>query len=96
MAWLALHDKKKPDEEFFRFLPIITREAIDERNSVRKGVNWALRQIGKRSRRFHKEAIIISEKIIKLDSKSARWIASDALRELRSAAVHNRLKKKSK
>lgn len=96
MAWLALHDKKKPEEEFLRFLPIITREAVDERNSVRKGVNWALRQIGKRSHILHKEAIIVSEEIMKLDSKSARWIATDALKELRSATVHNRLKKKPK
>ncbi|HUW43005.1 MAG TPA: DNA alkylation repair protein [Thermoplasmata archaeon] len=91
MAALSVHDKKSSDKEFERFLPIIVREAKDERNYVRKAVNWALRQIGKRNGRLNIKAIQTAEKIRRIDSKSARWIASDALRELRSEAVKKRL-----
>lgn len=92
MAALSVHDKKASDREFERFLPIIVREAKDERNYVRKAVNWALRQIGKRNRRLNMKAVQTAEKIRMIDSKSARWIASDALRELRSDAVQRRLR----
>jgi 3-methyladenine DNA glycosylase AlkD len=92
MATLSVHDKKASDEEFEKFLPIIVREAKDERNYVRKAVNWALRQIGKRNRALNRKAIQTAEKIRRIDSKSARWIAADALRELRSDAVQRRLK----
>ncbi len=92
MAWLAVHDKKADDAEFIKFLPIIKRESIDERNFVRKAVNWALRQIGKRNGKLKKEAIRTAREILKSHSKSrsARWIASDALRELmkNSHAAH--------
>ena len=92
MAALAVHDKKAPAGSFRTFLPIIEREASDERNFVKKAVNWALRQIGKRSRELNKAAIAAARRIQKIDSKSARWIASDALRELASGAVQKRLK----
>jgi len=92
MAALVVHDKKASDKEFERFLPIIVREAKDERNYVRKAVNWALRTIGKRSRALNMKAIKTAERIRKIDSKNARWIATDALRELRSDAVQRRLK----
>jgi len=92
MAALSVHDKKASDGEFEKFLPIIVREARDERNFVRKAVNWALRQIGKRNRALNRKAIQTAEKIRRIDSKSARWIAADALRELRSDAVQRRLK----
>ena len=90
MATLAVHDKKADDSSFEKFFPLIEKEAKDERNFVKKAVNWALRQIGKRSPYLHKEAIKVAERIQKQESKSAKWIASDALRELRSEKVNVR------
>ncbi len=94
MACLAVHDKKAPDEKLEAFLPVIKREALDERNYVKKAVNWALRQIGKRNLYLNDKAVKVTEEIREIDSKSARWIAADALRELTSEAAHNRLKEK--
>jgi 3-methyladenine DNA glycosylase AlkD len=94
MAVLSVHDKKAPDEKFEQFFPIIKRGATDERHFVKKGVNWALRAIGKRNLNLNKKAIETAKEIKKMDSRSARWIASDALRELTSQAVQNRLKSK--
>jgi len=82
MACLAVHDKKADDKDFIKFFPLIRKYSTDERNFVRKAVNWALRQIGKRSPMLRKEAIKVARQIGSIDSKSARWIASDALREL--------------
>ena len=82
MATLSVHDKKASDSSFLSFLPILRREAHDERNFVKKAVNWALRQIGKRNRRLNRAAIGEAKRIQKLGSPSARWIAADALREL--------------
>ena len=93
MAALAVHDKKAPDEEFLGFLPLIVREATDGRNFVKKAVNWALRQIGKRDRALHAAAIEAARSIHVLDAKAARWIAADALRELESQAVRARLRR---
>ncbi|MEM5778106.1 MAG: DNA alkylation repair protein [Candidatus Aenigmatarchaeota archaeon] len=87
MAVLAVHDKKAKDEKFLKFLPIIKRESTDERNFVKKAVNWALRQIGKRNKRLQKEAIKTAKEIQKIDSKSARWIASDTIKELESKKI---------
>ena len=92
MAALAVHDKGRKDEDFIRLLPLIENASDDERNFVRKAVNWALRQIGKRNRRLNKYAIKSAERIRERGSKSARWIAADALRELKSEAVQRRLK----
>ncbi len=92
MATLAVHDKKAPDERFEAFLPLLVRHATDERNFVKKAVNWALRQIGKRSRRLNKLALHTAKEIRKIDAPAARWIASDALRELTSAKIQQRLK----
>lgn len=83
MAVLAVHDKQADDKMFRRFFPLMIREADDERNFVRKAVNWALRQIGKRNAVLCREAIQTAHQIQALDSKAARWIATDALRELR-------------
>ena len=94
MASLAFHDKKAKDKDFIAFLPIIKREAADERNYVKKAVNWALRQIGKRNAVLHKAAIKTAQKIQKIDSRSARWIASDAIRELTNPTTIAKLKKK--
>jgi 3-methyladenine DNA glycosylase AlkD len=94
MAWLAVHDHAVGDRVFLDFLPVIEREAGDDRNYVKKAVNWALRQIGKRSRRLHRAAIGTAERIGRQGSRAGAWVASDALRELRSEAVHGRLAKR--
>ncbi len=91
MAYLAVHDKKAPDARFERFLPIIEREASDDRNFVKKSVSWALRQIGKRDARLNEVAIKRAERIKRIDSKAAHWIASDALRELTKPSVQQRV-----
>ena len=83
MAGMAVHRKELPDEVFLRMLPAVAREATDERNFVRKAVNWALRQIGKRNPRLRRAAIAEARRLARLDSRAARWIAADALRELR-------------
>jgi len=93
IACLAWHDKKASDEEFIKLLPIITREATDERNFVKKAVNWALRNIGKRNLNLNEAAVDAAKKIQRLDSKAARWIAADAIRELESDAVQSRLRR---
>jgi len=94
VAYLAYKDKTAADARFVQFLAVIEREAHDERNFVRKAVNWALRNIGKRNTRLNGEAIRAAERIREQGSRSARWIAADALRELKSAAVQNRLQRK--
>ena len=92
MAELAVHDKKTADEEFLNFLPIIKKESTDDRNFVKKAVNWALRQIGKRNKDLNAKAIETAKEILKIDSRSSKWIASDAIRELTNDAVKKRLK----
>ncbi len=94
IAVLAVHDKKAGDEKFEEFFPLIIREAIDNRNFVKKAVNWALRQIGKRNITLNKRAVEVAEEISNIDSKSAKWIAADAIRELESEKVQERIKKK--
>jgi 3-methyladenine DNA glycosylase AlkD len=91
MCCLAVHDKKMPDKEFIKFFPLIKQASTDERNFVKKAVNWAIRQIGKRNKNLNKRAIKLSKEILKIDSKSATWIASNALRELTSEAIQKRL-----
>jgi len=91
MARLAVSDKRADDREFIKFLPIIKRESTDNRNFVKKAVNWALRQIGKRNLALNEMAIKTANEIQQMDSTSARWIASDAIRELTSEAVQKRL-----
>jgi 3-methyladenine DNA glycosylase AlkD len=94
-AYLAYKDKVAEDAKFERFLPVIEREAHDERNFVRKAVSWALRNIGKRNLPLNAAAIRSAERIRKQDSRTARWIAADALRELKGEAVQTRLRKKA-
>ena len=91
MASLAVHDKKAANSAFEPFFPIILREACDERNFVKKAVNWALRGLGKRNRSLNEIAVRNALEIQKLNCKAARWIASDALRELTGEKVQNRL-----
>lgn len=84
MAVTAVHDKEADDEIFLDYLKLIKREAEDDRNFVKKAVNWALRQIGKKNKKLKKAALEAAEEIEKLDSKSANWIAKDALKELKN------------
>lgn len=95
IAGLAVHDKKADDSKFETFLPIIKKESIDERNYVKKAVNWALRNIGKRNLNLNKKAIEIAKEIQKINSKSAKWIANDAIRELTNEKIQKRVKKNS-
>jgi 3-methyladenine DNA glycosylase AlkD len=92
MASLAVHDKKAQDEKFVAFLPVIARESGDDRNYVKKAVNWSLRQIGKRNRRLNGLAIETARQIAESGSKAARWIAADALRELTSSKIQSKLR----
>jgi 3-methyladenine DNA glycosylase AlkD len=94
VAYLAYRDKVRSDAQFEKFLKIIERESGDERNFVRKAVNWALRNIGKRSLYLNRAAIATACRIQKSDLRAARWIAADALRELRGDAVQSRLRRK--
>jgi len=96
IACLAWHDKQASDQTFVDLFPLIKKAATDERNYVKKAVNWALRHIGKRNRRLNKAAIGLAHEIRQIDSKASRWIASDAIRELESPAVQSRLDKKGK
>jgi 3-methyladenine DNA glycosylase AlkD len=91
VAWLAVHDKKAPDEAFEAFLPLIERYATDERNFAKKAVNWALRCVGKRNQRLHGPALAVAERLAASQPKAARWVGKDAVRELTSEAVLARL-----
>jgi 3-methyladenine DNA glycosylase AlkD len=91
IACLAWHDKKAADEDFIALLPVIQGGATDERNFVKKAVNWALRHIGKRNVNLNRAAIAAAKEIGQMDSRAARWIAVDAIKELESEAVQNRL-----
>ncbi|MDF1611907.1 DNA alkylation repair protein [Stygiobacter electus] len=92
IAYLAVHDKKRNDDDFINLFEIIKKYSTDERNFVKKAVNWSLRQIGKRSKYLNQKAIELANEIKLLDSKSARWIANNALRELTDAKVLARIK----
>lgn len=98
MASLAFHDKKADESQFELFFPLIIEASTDERNFVKKAVNWALRQIGKRNLVLNKRAIAISNEIINKfpESKSARWIAKDALRELQDDKTLKRIQEKER
>jgi 3-methyladenine DNA glycosylase AlkD len=95
MAEMAVHDENASDKTFLDFLPVIVREASDERNFVKKAVNWALRQIGKRNAILNAAAIKTCAEIKDSDSRSGKWIAADAIRELTSAPVKKKLAKKA-
>jgi 3-methyladenine DNA glycosylase AlkD len=94
-AFLAIHDKRAGDAPFRKFLKAIEREACDDRNFVKKAVNWALRNIGKRNLRLNRHAIATAECIRRAGTPPGRWIAADALRELKSGAVQKRLLRKA-
>ena len=96
MAWLAVHDKKADDEKIAEFLPVLERHSNDDRNFVKKAINWSLRQIGKRSQYLNRLAIETAQRIKQQNTKPARWIAADALRELGGDAVQTRLAAKQR
>jgi len=95
-AYLAYRDRTAADSKYLRFLNVVEREADDERNFVRKAVNWALRNIGKRNLRLNRAAIGTAKRLRETESRAARWIAADALRELEGEAVQARLRGKGK
>jgi 3-methyladenine DNA glycosylase AlkD len=83
----AFTDKKTPNEVYREFFPVMIRHANDERTYVMKGINWALRQIGKRNKDLYQAALETANTILALNTKPARWIAKDALRQLQSPKV---------
>jgi 3-methyladenine DNA glycosylase AlkD len=95
LASLTVHDKAAPDERYLEGLKLIEREAHDERNFVKKAVNWALRSIGKRSPMLNAKAVAVAKRLAEREDSSSRWVGKDALRELTSPAVQRRLKKKA-
>lgn len=94
MACLAVSDKKSADEKFDVFFPLLFQGAADPRNFVKKAVNWAIRQIGKRNLNLNKKMITLSRQLSMTDNKTARWITADAIRELESQAVQIMLMRK--
>ncbi len=96
MAVMAVHDKKMCDDDFNKFFERIISESTDDRNFVKKAVNWALRQIGKRNDVLHKKAIEYAERIAEQDSRTAKWIAKDALREFQSETTKRVLANRKK
>jgi len=94
IACLAWHDKESEDQKFLRLLPVIEHGATDDRNFVKKAVNWALRNIGKRNQKLNEAAMKTAHQIQRIHSKAAQWIASDAIKELGSSPVRRRLKKR--
>jgi 3-methyladenine DNA glycosylase AlkD len=96
IAVLAVHDKKATDGQFLTFFPRIKKGATDNRNYVKKAVNWALRQIGKRNPSLHEKALKLAYGLKQIDSPAARWIAADAIRELASEKIRHSLKAKMK
>ena len=93
MACLAAHDKVSPGDRFLPFLPMIEKGASDDRNFVKKGVSWALRMIGRRSRALHRAALPVAKRLALSKEAAPRWIGKDALRELTSPKVLERVRK---
>ena len=91
IAVIAWQRKDEPNASFGKYFPVIERESVDTHNYVKKAVNWALRQIGKRNKVLNRAAIASARRIAKLDSKAAKWCARDALRELEGDKVQDRL-----
>jgi 3-methyladenine DNA glycosylase AlkD len=94
LAALAVHDKKAPDEPFVRGLALVEAASGDDRNFVKKAVNWALRQIGKRNPSLNTRAVAVARRLAASPDSAPRWIGKDALRELTSAVVVSRLSKR--
>ncbi len=93
LASLAVHDKNAPDDGFIRGLAFIENAANDQRNFVKKAVNWALRAIGKRNAALHSSALAVAKRLAAHAEVTPRWVGKDALRELRGPSVARRLGK---
>ena len=91
MACLALHDKAASDEQFLPLLPLIEKGAQDERNFVKKGVNWALRSIGRRNAALNAASVAVAKRLALSEDTAPRWVGKDALRELASPKVRAKL-----
>ena len=91
IAVIAVHDKKAEPEDFDKYFPLIKEASFDNRNFVKKSVNWALRQIGKRDRECNKKALEVACEISEIDDNACRWVSSNAIRELESEKVQKRL-----
>ena len=91
IAWLAVHDNAAADSQFHKMLTLIRSGAQDERPLVKKAVNWALRQIGKRNIRLNARAIELAATLAESENRNERWVANGALRELTAAKVQQRL-----
>lgn len=96
MAVLAWKDKEVVDSKLELFFNYIKKESLDNRNNVKKAINWALRQIGKRNLTLNKKACAVAKEIFEIEAKSSKWIAKDAIKELESDSVQERLRKNSK
>jgi 3-methyladenine DNA glycosylase AlkD len=94
LASLTVHDKTAPDERYLEGLEMIEREAHDDRNFVKKAVNWALRSIGKRNQALNREAIAVARRLAEREDAASRWVGKGALREITSPAVIRRLAKR--
>ncbi len=92
LASLAVHAKKEPDERFTGLLALIEAHADDNRNFVKKAVNWSLRQIGKRSHALNAAALECADRIARRSTPAAKWIAADAIRELTDEKIRARIK----
>jgi 3-methyladenine DNA glycosylase AlkD len=95
MACLALHDKEAPDKRFLAFLPVIEQGARDERNFVKKAVNWALRSIGRRNLELNAAALVVAKRLALSEEAAPRWVGKDALRELASSKVRAQLARRA-
>lgn len=93
IAALAAGDKQATDAQFGKLFPLIKKYSTDDRNFVRKAANWALRGIGKRNLALNKKALACARELLTIDSRAARWIAADAIRELTNAKIVARIKK---
>jgi 3-methyladenine DNA glycosylase AlkD len=91
LACVAAHSENIPDETFVRYLPLIERGAVDERNFVKKGVSWALRMVGRQGPTIHAASVELSRRLAESDSPTARWIGRNALKELTSPAVSKKV-----
>ena len=94
LAGLAVHNRTAADRQFLSFLPVIERAAADDRNFVKKAVNWSLRQIGKRNPALNRAALVVARRLALSPTPAARWVGKDALRELSGAAVQARLSRR--
>ncbi len=94
MATSAVHDKKAPDERFVQYLPLVKKYSYDSRNFVKKGINWALRQIGKRNIRLHGKALKVAKELMASDDKTKRWVGSVAVKELEKKEITERIRRR--